>query len=303
MSLFKFHDTNAINKPNYPNIVASADTYNGYVFGITAGEAVAFADDAAAKAGELYVMNNIIDHPEIENTDDFHVSDGEYVRGARLRDFAEQKIDISQDLVYFRDTGTKQVETATVAGAIGVAGAGNAKVIITATGMTNSPKTISVAVANNDDATAVAVKIRTALTADADVGHATTGFFVVSGETDKIILTVKTATANDATMNIAIDNDNCSGLTAAPTSANTTPGKTPITTNALMWADLAAGDILVPRVTADTTNTFKWKKVASATGYGTYLEVIKKTTFGSFTYEKPTGTVLGGLLCKVKVSV
>jgi len=302
MSLFKFHDTNSLNKPNYPDIVASADTYNGYQFVVVNGEAVASADDAAAKVADIYVMDNIIDQPEILNTDDFHIDDGGYIRGRRLRDFVEQKIEISQDLVYFRDTGTKQVETATVAGTIAADGAGNAKVIITAAGMTNSPKTISVAVANSDNATAVAGKIRTALTADADVGHTTTGFFVVSGATDKVILTVKTAVANDTTMNIAIDNDDCEGLTAAPASANTTAGKVPITTNTLMWADLAAGDILVPRVTADTDYTFKWKKVAAATGYGTYLEVVKKTTLGSFTYEKGTGSVLGGLLCRVKVT-
>ena len=300
MSLFKFNSTNAINKPNHADVVATADLYKGEQFVIVAGEAVASADDAAAKIAEIYIMDNIIDQPEVLNTDDFHVGDGDYVRGRRLRDFSEQKIDISQDLVYFRDTGTAQVETATVAGTIGVAGQGDAKVIVTANGMTGSPKTISVAVANDDTAADVAEKIRAALTSDANVGHTSTGFFVVSGETDKVILTVKTATANDTTMNISIADDTCDGLTAAPMSANTTPGKTPITTNALMWADLAAGDILVPRVTADTTNVFKWKKVAAATGYGTYLEVIKKTTFGSFTYQKNTGTVLGGLLCKIK---
>lgn len=300
MSLFKFHDTNAINKPNHADVVATADLYKGEQFVIVSGEAVASADDTAAKIAEIYIMDNIIDQPEIINTDDFHVGDGDYVRGRRLRDFTEQKIDISQDLVYFRDTGTKQVETATVAGAIGAAGVGNATVIITANGMTNSPKTITVDVANNDTAAQVAGKIRTALTADADVGHTSTGFFVVSGATDKIILTAKVATTNDTTLNISVNNGTCSGLTAALTSANTTAGKMPITTNALMWADLAAGDILVPRVTADTTNVFKWKKVAASTGYGTYLEVIKKTTFGSFTYQKNTGTVLGGLLCKIK---
>lgn len=300
MSLFKTHDTNFIGKANHPNIVATVDTYPGYVFGITAGEAVAVADDTAALTAEFYVMTNIIDQPEILNTDDYHVSDGEHIRATRLKDLAELKVDMSQDLVYFRDTGTAQVETATVAGTIGVAGQGDAKVIVTANGMTGSPKTISVAVANDDTAADVAEKIRAALTSDANVGHTSTGFFVVSGETDKVILTVKTATANDTTMNISIADDTCDGLTAAPMSANTTPGKTPITTNALMWADLAAGDILVPRVTADTTNTMKWKKIAAATGYGTYLEVVKKTSLGAFTFEKATGVVLGGLLCKVK---
>jgi hypothetical protein len=116
--------------------------------------------------------------------------------------------------------GTKQVETATVAGTIGAGGAGNVTVIVTAAGMTNSPKTIPVAVANNDTAAQVAGKIRTALAADTDVA----AFFTVGGSTTAVILTSKVAAANDATMNIDIDNGTSSGLTTAHTSANTTPG-------------------------------------------------------------------------------
>jgi hypothetical protein len=113
-----------------------------------------------------------------------------------------------------------QVETATVAGTIGAGGAGNATVIVTAAGMTNSPKTVSVAVANNDTAAQVAGKIRTALGLDADVS----AFFTVGGSTTAVILTAKAAAANDATMNIDVDNGTCTGLTTAHTSANTTPG-------------------------------------------------------------------------------
>ena len=113
-----------------------------------------------------------------------------------------------------------QVETATIVGTIGAGGAGNATITVTAAGMTNSPKAISVAVANNDTASQVAGKVRTALAADVNVS----AFFTVSGATDKVILTAKTAAANDATMNIASDNGTCSGLTAQPTSANTTAG-------------------------------------------------------------------------------
>lgn len=116
--------------------------------------------------------------------------------------------------------GTKQVETATVLGVIGVAGAGDASVVVTAAGMTGSPKTIAVAVANNDTAALVAGKIRTALGLDADVG----ALFTIGGATDKIILTKTIAIANDSTLNIATDNGTCTGLTAAPTSANTTAG-------------------------------------------------------------------------------
>lgn len=111
-----------------------------------------------------------------------------------------------------------QVETATVVGTIGTAG--NATIIITASGMTGTPKTISVAVANGDNASAVAGKIRTALGTDADV----IAKFTVAGTADKVILTASDYRANDSTLNISINNGTCTGLTAALTSANTTAG-------------------------------------------------------------------------------
>jgi hypothetical protein len=141
--------------------------------------------------------------------------------------------------------GTAQVETASVVGTIGAAGAGNATVIVTANGMTGSPKTKSVAVANNDTADQVAEKIRLALAADADIADESTGFFTVSGATNKVILTAKTNAANDATLNISIDNGTCTGLTAAPTSANTTAGVAPVGTNKAMTATLTGNDIVV----------------------------------------------------------
>lgn len=114
--------------------------------------------------------------------------------------------------------GTLQVETATVAGAI--TGAGNATITVTANGMTNSPKAISVAVVNADDASAIATKVRAALTADVDVA----AFFTVSGATDKAILTALIAAANDGTMNMASADGTSHGVTTAATSANTTAG-------------------------------------------------------------------------------
>lgn len=119
--------------------------------------------------------------------------------------------------------GQKQVETATVVGSITSSGAGNATVIVTAAGMTGSPKTVSVAVANNDTATQVATKIRAALVNDTNVS----AFFDISGTGSHIVLTRKVAAANDATMNVSIANGTCTGLTAAPTSSNTTMGIAP----------------------------------------------------------------------------
>jgi hypothetical protein len=127
--------------------------------------------------------------------------------------------------------GTAQVETATAAGTI--TGAGNASVVVTAAGMTGSPKTISVAVANTDTAATWAGKVRTALAADSAVA----ALFTVGGSTTAISLTrlptstytvgsetVNIYAANDATLNISLDNGTCTGITTAATSANTTAG-------------------------------------------------------------------------------
>ncbi len=113
---------------------------------------------------------------------------------------------------------TQQIETATVSGTITLTG--NASVIVTSAYMTGSPKTLSVAVTNGDTASIVAGLIRTALAFDVDVAAQ----FIVSGTSVNIILTAHVARANDTTLNIAIDNGTCTGLTAAPTSANTTAG-------------------------------------------------------------------------------
>jgi len=114
-----------------------------------------------------------------------------------------------------------QVETATAVGTIGTAG--NATVVVTALGMTGTPKTISVAVASADTPTLWAAKVRTALAADSSVNT----FFTVSGAGAAIILTAINAAANDLTMNVSLANGTCTGITAAPTSANTTAGVAP----------------------------------------------------------------------------
>ena len=118
--------------------------------------------------------------------------------------------------------GTKQVETATVEGTITTAG--NSTFIITAAGMTGSPKTISVAVALNDSAAVVAQKAREAIGAD----NAVISKFSVGGYGAVVELTALAAAANDSTLNIAIANGTCAGLVAVTTSANTTAGVAPV---------------------------------------------------------------------------
>ena len=122
----------------------------------------------------------------------------------------------------------RQVETATAAGT--VTGAGNAKATVTAAGMTGSPKDVLFAV--TDEAPADWAELcRTALAADTDVS----AMFDVSGTGTSIILTrkplatytlgsttIEMAYSNDATLNIALDNDTSTGITTAASSANTT---------------------------------------------------------------------------------
>lgn len=160
--------------------------------------------------------------------------------------------------------GTAQVETATAAGTIGTSG--NAAVVVTAAGMTGSPKTINVAVTSGDTAAVWGPKVVTALAADADVS----ALFTVSGATTSIVLTRKPNTthsvsgqtinvypANDATLNISLDNGTCTGITTAATSADTTAG-------------VATAGVYVPDLDG---NDFEGNATGGATAvYGVYVE-------------------------------
>jgi len=109
-----------------------------------------------------------------------------------------------------------QVETATVTGTITSVAGGNAAVIVTCTGMTGTPITTNVAVVLADTAAIVAGKIRTALQGVANI----TGYLTVGGSGVYVTLT-RLNSATISNLNISIDNGSCTGLTAAPNSANT----------------------------------------------------------------------------------
>lgn len=98
MSLFKFHDSNFMNVPNKPNVKAIVDTYNGYQFNVVSDTQVVVPDLATAKLGDIYVMLNIIDKPEIINTDSYKVGVNEYIRAFRLKDLVGLQLDLSADL-------------------------------------------------------------------------------------------------------------------------------------------------------------------------------------------------------------
>lgn len=120
----------------------------------------------------------------------------------------------------YASTSPKQVETATAVGTITTAG--NATVIVTSKYLPSSPITLQVAVLLSDTATAVAGKVRTALLANPEI----ISVYGVNGSGATVVLTSLVSRENDATLNVAINNGTCAGLTNAPTSVNTTAGGT-----------------------------------------------------------------------------
>jgi hypothetical protein len=114
-------------------------------------------------------------------------------------------------------TGTKQVDTATAVRT--ASGSGNITVTFTAAGLAGSPIAVPVAILIGDTPSVWAAKVRTALRANAVISAA----YDISGAAASIIATARVAAANDATLNIAIA-AGATGVTAAPTSADTTAG-------------------------------------------------------------------------------
>lgn len=135
---------------------------------------------------------------------------------------SQTAIDLKQENIFtvfpLLVDGTRQVETATVVGTI--TAAGNATVVFTSAAVTGSPVTKSVAVLLGDTAAQIATKIAASLTGTAAIAAA----FDITSSGATVIATRKVAAANDATLNVSVDNGTCAGLTTAATSANTTAG-------------------------------------------------------------------------------
>ena len=163
--------------------------------------------------------------------------------------------------------GVAQVETATVAGT--VTGAGDASVIVTAAGMTNSPKTVAVALLDGDDDEAIATKVRAALTLDADVS----AWFTIGGAGANVALTVKSAAADDVSMNIAVANDSCVGIVNDASSVHTTAG--------------VLGQLQVETATAVGTIQTGVLQVETATIVGTIQTAV---------LQKETATIVGDVV-------
>lgn len=132
--------------------------------------------------------------------------------------------------------GTAQVETATAAGTI--TGSGNATVTVTGDDIEGSPLAVSVAVTATDTAATWAGKVRTAL----GLQSAITDVYTVGGASTSITLTRTAARYNDSTLNIALANGTCTGITEAASSANTTAGVNPARCYRLTGTTLAGDD-------------------------------------------------------------
>lgn len=164
------------------------------------------------KMGRIGTSQTLVGNGDLQENPSGYAMPG--IVGDREYGYAAQAAGIS---VSAAGVGTRQVETATAAGS--ATGNGNVNVTITASGLTGSPLLVPVAVTSGDTASAWAAKVRTALRANMVIST----MFEISGSGTSIVLTKWAKEANDGTVNIAIA-ANGTGITDAPTSANTTAG-------------------------------------------------------------------------------
>ena len=129
--------------------------------------------------------------------------------------------------------GNAQVETATVTAASGITTSGNATVTVTATGMTGSPKAISVPLTTGTHTTATLIATAIAAALNADTAYA--ALFTATSSGASVITTGKASStytlngtsvpiypATIANLNVALAGG--LGITAAATSADTAAG-------------------------------------------------------------------------------
>ena len=111
--------------------------------------------------------------------------------------------------------GTQQTEYAVLAtDAAAITGDGNANFIVTAAGMSNTPKTVVVALLIGDAPADCVTKAVAALNLDADVS----AWMVAYAVGINLYVRLIEAAANDGTLNIAYADDTCAGLTDDATS-------------------------------------------------------------------------------------
>jgi len=113
---------------------------------------------------------------------------------------------------------TKQIETATVVANITVTGSGSC--IVTSQYIPTSPVTVAWTCTTGESSSDVALNLSYALGVDPYVSAQ----YLVSSSTDTVILTDQVARANDTSLNIALADGTCTGITTAATSVSTLAG-------------------------------------------------------------------------------
>jgi hypothetical protein len=114
-----------------------------------------------------------------------------------------------------------QVETATVGvGTVTADPGGNATVTVTSAIVDGSPLAVSVPLLKDDVTNTIATKIRAALQNTAAINTK----YNVGGTDALVTLTAMTPADNDTSLNIAIATGTATGVTAVPSSANSTAG-------------------------------------------------------------------------------
>ena len=150
------------------------------------------AGNVGGIAGDAVITGKNYAGEEIEET--FALNGAATVNGNK----AFKDVD-SVELPAQTHTPTAQVETVAVTNECTQDGV--IVVTVTAAGMSNSPKSVNVAVTTAESTTAlVAAKVREALEADTDIS----AFFDVGGENANIVLTALTPAADDVTLAIAM---------------------------------------------------------------------------------------------------
>jgi hypothetical protein len=145
-----------------------------------------------------------------------------------------------------QNVGTQQAMVYTIGGAVASDGAGNIDVTVTAAGLNEGSKTVSVAVANSDNAAAIATAIKSALDLDADIGHSSTGMFSVTRSGADLTFTKKTEAVNDVTMKLEVETDTAVFETETPLSATAgspTAGVAPYTRDVLVQLVDSEGNV------------------------------------------------------------
>ena len=95
--MIKFKDSNFLTVPNHPEIkVGVGQTIpNGGVFTVSGDTTVV----PLATDKELFIAVNVIDKPDLKNTNDFQLKAGDFAKAYRMKDLVGLKFDMDATLV------------------------------------------------------------------------------------------------------------------------------------------------------------------------------------------------------------